>query len=113
MYVEYFKIYFTIYKSKMIDHRQLISIINYLKIGMAVILDGNSEISVHVRSNLWHLACITDLFFSEMTYFPPCVRNLLWVAILYKHHMKELIPRTDEIHVNSIKSFVGGEYMAR
>ena len=64
---------------------------------MALILDGNPEISVHMRSNLCYLICLRHLirsravtnrifFFSEKSYFPSCVRVKFWVTIWYKNH---------------------------
>ena len=62
-----------------------------LKLLYLLILDGNSEIGAHVRSNLWYLICLRHWFrpravgnciiFSARTYFPLCVRNIFWVTI--------------------------------
>ena len=56
-----------------------------LKPPMVLILDGNSEIGAHVKSNLSYLFCIRHLIkrkeltnptiISDKTYFPSCVRN--------------------------------------
>ena len=63
----------------------------------ALILDGNSEIGAHVRSNLCYLICLRHLIrpravgwyfiLSEKTYLPSYVRNRLWVTFLCKHHV--------------------------
>ena len=51
---------------------------------MVLLLDGNSEIGAHVRSNLCYLICLRHLIklrshksdLSEKTYFPLCVRTM-------------------------------------
>ena len=58
---------------------------------VGLIVDGNSEICAHVRSNLCYLLCLSHLFrsktvtnmifFSEKTYFPACVRSMFGVTI--------------------------------
>ena len=67
-----------------------------LHLTMVLIEDGNSFIGACVRRNLshsnylrnliWSRAVTNRIFLSEKTYFPTCVRNILWVAILYKYH---------------------------
>ena len=59
--------------------------------GTVLILDVNSEMGAHVRSNSCYLIClrhlirlreVTKLFFlSEKTFFPSCLRNLHFVTI--------------------------------
>ena len=61
-----------------------------------MILDGNSEINTHIRSNFCYLICLRRLirsravtnlfFFSARPYFPWCVRKMFWVTIKYKCH---------------------------
>ena len=50
------------------------------KLMVLIILDGNSEIGAHVRSDIYYLICLRvqqkNGFFSEKTYFPSCVRNI-------------------------------------
>ena len=62
---------------------------------MVLILDGNSEIGAHVRSNLCYLSCLkhlirsridTNRIFSPIFFFTTSVRNLFWVTIWYKYH---------------------------
>jgi len=61
--------------------------INSTNVIMVLILDGNSEMGAHVRSNLLYVICIIHLiraravtnrilFFSEKTYFSSYVRNM-------------------------------------
>ena len=67
---------------------------------MVRILDGNSEISAHVRSNHSYLICLENLitsravthriFFSPKThFFPTCLRNIFWVTISYKYRARK------------------------
>ena len=61
-----------------------------------LILDGNSEIGAHERSNLRYMisfmhlirsgAVTNRIFQSEKIYYPSYVRNMFWVMILYKYH---------------------------
>ena len=49
-----------------------------------------------VRRNLFYLICLrllissravtNRIFLSKKTYYPSCVRNMLWVTITYKYH---------------------------
>ena len=73
--------------------RQKLSEWGFFTTAMVLLLDGNSEICAHVRGNLCYLICFRHLiraksvtnriFFSEKTYFPSCVRNIIWVTIWY------------------------------
>ena len=74
---------------------------------MLRILDGNSDIGAHVRSNLCYLTCFRHFarsravpirfFCSEKNYFSSCVRNMSWVTIKYKYLLFDLFKAIDLI----------------
>ena len=71
---------------------------------MVPILDGNSEICAHVRSNLCYLICLRHFFLYreqsqigficvEKTYFLSCMRNMFWVTMVtVEDHLLKRIP---------------------
>ena len=62
---------------------------------MVLILDGNSEIGAEIRNLLSDMFKAFDErernrksnFLFEITYFPSCVRTMLWVTIYYEYHV--------------------------